>query len=351
MKKNSFSQPLYFSGLRNPARWIILMSVFIAGVAAGFGADRFVSSRRSAQIAYPVRETGSSTYKFIDPLLTFEIPESDAGSALVSLKLAIGASVAEHIRNHDADHVSVYVRTLKSGRWISVNPDERYSPASLLKVPTMIAFYKLAESDPEILSKRVQYAGGFNDNKAEHFKPARVIEPGMSYTIDELIHTMIAYSDNNATRLLHDNINPVLLEKVYNDLGVSISDAGTQDDFMTVNQYTYFFRVLYNATYLNRVLSEKAIALLSEPDFPQGIQAGVPGTIALAQKFGERSIADAHGVISARELHDCGIVYYPQHPYLLCVMTRGNDFDKLASMIRAISYLVYQDRDRQSRKQ
>ena len=351
MKKNSFSQPFYFSDRRNPAQWLVLISVFIAGVAVGLGAGRFVPSRGSALVAYPVREKGSSTYKFIDPLLTFETPESNAGSALVSLKSAIGASVAGHIRNHDADHASVYVRTLKSGRWISVNPDERYNPASLLKVPTMIAFYKLAESYPEILSKEVFYAGGLRDNNAEHFKPARAIEPGTSYTVDELIHAMIAYSDNNATHLLHDNINPVLLEKVYNDLGVSISDAGTQDDFMTVSQYTYFFRVLYNATYLNRALSEKAMGLLSMSDFMHGIETGASTTTVVAHKFGERSIADAHGTISTRELHDCGIIYYPQHPYLLCVMTRGSNFDKLAGIIQDISRLVYQDRDRQYRKQ
>ena len=173
----------------------------------------------------------------------------------------------------------------------------------------------------------------------------------MSYTIDELIRAMIVYSDNNATRLLHDNINPALLLRVYNDLGVSISDAESTDDFMTAGQYTYFFRVLYNATYLNRALSEKALELLSESDFVQGIEAGVPATTIVTHKFGERSIADTHGAISARELHDCGVVYYPLHPYLLCVMTRGSDFEKLAGVIQDISHLVWTDRDHQYRQQ
>jgi len=27
------------------------------------------------------------------------------------------------------------------------------------------------------------------------------------------------------------------------------------------------------------------------------------------------------------QLHDCGIVYYPETPYLLCVMTKGWNFE------------------------
>ena len=44
-----------------------------------------------------------------------------------------------------------------------------------------------------------------------------------------------------------------------------------------------------------------------------------------------------------KQLHDCGIVYYPKHPYLLCVMTRGDSFEYLDDTIRDISHLVYQE--------
>ena len=140
------------------------------------------------------------------------------------------------------------------------------------------------------------------------------------------------------------------MQKVYNDLGIPISELGQADDFMTVSQYTYFFRVLYNATYLNRALSEKAMDFLSKSDFSYGIETGASATVVVAHKFGERTIVDSHGALIARELHDCGIVYYPQHPYLLCIMTRGSDFDRLAAVIQDISRLAYQDRDHQYRK-
>ena len=77
------------------------------------------------------------------------------------------------------------------------------------------------------------------------------------------------------------------------------------------------------------------------PDFPQGLQAGIPASVEVAQKFGERQVFLHDGTLSYRELHDCGIVYAPDNPYILCVMTRGHDFASLSSTIRDISKVVY----------
>jgi len=42
------------------------------------------------------------------------------------------------------------------------------------------------------------------------------------------------------------------------------------------------------------------------------------------------------------QLHDCGIVYYPQRPYVICVMTKGRDLDVLKNVIKGISEIVYE---------
>ena len=93
-------------------------------------------------------------------------------------------------------------------------------------------------------------------------------------------------------------------------------------------------------------MSEKALSYMSEVDFKQGLVAGVPGGIAIAHKFGEKTVG-ASGEI--KQLHDCGIVYYPNNPYLLCVMSRGDSFEYLDDTIREISHIVYEEVDRQQR--
>ena len=41
------------------------------------------------------------------------------------------------------------------------------------------------------------------------------------------------------------------------------------------------------------------------------------------------------------ELHDCGIVYHPQNPYIICIMTKGGDINSEKLQIQKISKAVY----------
>jgi hypothetical protein len=88
-------------------------------------------------------------------------------------------------------------------------------------------------------------------------------------------------------------------------------------------------------------MSEKALAYLARTDYRKGLVAGVPPTIAVAHKFGLRRMNEM------KQLHDCGIVYYPDHPYLLCVMTSGPVPDYLDTTIADISRFIFEAVDRQ----
>ena len=105
---------------------------------------------------------------------------------------------------------------------------------------------------------------------------------------------------------------------------------------MNVKEYSSFFRVLYNSSYINKESSEFALELLAESKFTEGIKSGVPKNIVVSHKFGEQINKN-----SLLQLHDCGIVYAPKKPYILCVMTRGNNFDELADIIKNISKITY----------
>jgi hypothetical protein len=72
----------------------------------------------------------------------------------------------------------------------------------------------------------------------------------------------------------------------------------------------------------------------------EGIKAPLPPDLVVSHKFGERTEM-AGGSVAWRELHDCGIVYYPYEPYFLCVMTKGQDFDDQRAVLRGISAVVY----------
>ena len=176
--------------------------------------------------------------------------------------------------------------------------------------------------------------------------PSVTLTPNQPYTVSELLSHLIIYSDNNAASLLVNNFDPNALGDIFTDLNLGSSSYDTTGDSVTPKQLSLMFRVLYNGTYLTADWSEKALELLSQVNYKQGLVAGVPAGITVAHKFGERELVDSvTGQVTNDELHDCGIIYYPGSPYLLCVMTKGNNgsLQQLQTAIAGISATVYQE--------
>jgi beta-lactamase class A len=326
---------------RLPLRFIMIV-LFAAGVICGGIGYRFLIDAGNKPALIEKHEGG---YTFINPLLECDGAQESIGDPeLRPFQKGIQAYVEEAVKKKQASSISVYFRDLTNGPTFGVNEHERYALASLLKVPLMIAYFKAAESNPALLKQELVYDGKLDLNRMETLKGARAVIPGKRYTVEALIELMIAYSDNNAMTLLADHLDPGYRNRVYEDLGL-FDPTDRVHDIMSVAEYTSCFRILFNSSYLNRELSERALRYLAFPDFSLGIIAGVPPGLTVAQKFGERAYADT------RELHDCGIVYYPNMPYLLCVMTKGTDYVSLAGTIRDISRLVFAQVDANQKKQ
>jgi hypothetical protein len=134
-------------------------------------------------------------------------------------------------------------------------------------------------------------------------------------------------------------VDPARLDEVYALLRMQAPRAPGDDQYLSVQTYASFFRILYNATYLGREHSEWALTLLAASTWRDGLVGGVPAGVEVAHKFGEKS-DPRDGTV---QLHDCGIVYHPANPYLLCVMSSGPDFAVLDDAIVAVSRLVWQE--------
>ncbi|MDA8132045.1 MAG: class A beta-lactamase-related serine hydrolase [Elusimicrobia bacterium] len=260
-------------------------------------------------------------------------------SPIYPASLRVKELVRDRIAAGDADHISVYFHALQTGYWFGVDEKEKFIPASLLKMYLMIGVLKEAEKDPSILKRRIKLA----DHERGYdpvFPPSKKLVPGRLYTVDELLGGMISYSDNNAANNLFAVFNDYLQGQVYSDFGIAPEGAADLAD-LTVKQYMMAFLSLYNSTYLSLPMSQKALEYLARSDFGDGLAAGLPHGVTVAHKFGERAFSEGgDGMV---QLHDCGIVYHPEFPYMLGVMTRGKDMKKLAGIIRDVSKLVYEE--------
>ena len=211
-----------------------------------------------------------------------------------------------------------------------------YDPSSMLKVAVMMGYLNAAEADPTILMKKFPYTASVDEG--QYYKPKNPLQSG-TYNAEDLIEAMIIDSDNIALSILYNNDRKDFID-VLKTLQIPPPASTTTLDFMSPEMYSHLFISLYNGTYLSKQISEKALQLLTTTTFKNGLVAGVPEDTVVAHKFGEHTY-EVNSIPKARELHDCGIVYYPMHPYFLCVMTKGQDFTELESIISNISKMVY----------
>lgn len=277
-------------------------------------------------------------YKFINPLLECDSSTISQDKNLATLRKSLEFIINQDTGTGKISFASIYYRDLNNGPWFGINEKEYFSPASLIKVPVLIAYLKEAESDSSILNKKIINTKNFDYNQ-QNITPTLMLELNKEYTVEDLLNRMIIYSDNAAYELLLDNIDNSKIFNVYKDLDVDISKAQNDPNgnIITVKDYSSFFRILFNASYLNQKMSEKALNILSQTQYSKGLIAGLPTNTSVAHKFGERQFLPSR----EKQLHDCGIVYLTKKPYLLCVMSRSSDFNQAASFIKEVSKTVY----------
>jgi beta-lactamase class A len=320
--------------------------IFIVGILVGYQINNWQTKNKEAdKVKYS--EWHDRRYKLISPLLACETDDSSLSADLSRLKSGIEDYIDKRIEKDYLSHVSVYFRDLNNGPWFGIEEKELYVPASLVKVPVMMAVYRSAEDDPGILEKALTIETPRELVLTQYYEPEKTVEIGESYTTRELLEARIVYSDNLAFNTLASYVGQNRVEKVFMELGLPAEQNEDGEIILSVKNYAAVFRVLYNASYLIRDYSEEALELLARSKFKEGILAGIEDAVLVAHKFGERTSLTTDGW-QQRQLSECGIVYTNPDHYLLCVMSKGEQFKELEQVISHISEMVYTEvkRDR-----
>lgn len=293
----------------------------------------------------------------IEPLIAHDAKECSIESAFVNRDVVCGEpdvirktgyietrnDIIEYIETQKKEgrvsDAAVYFRDLHRGPVFGINELITFAPASLLKLPLAFVLLGAAEDQPAVAAQKINY-NGTTSVSDQRVKPRESAQIGNEYTITELLHMMLSYSDNASYEVLEQFLSNnesrmTIREETFQEIGL-IDPKDRVEATVTVRGYASLFRLLYNASYLNVEHSEQVLSWLAESDFKAGLVAGVPEGVKVAHKFGERLYAN-----DVKELHDCGIVYFPDNPYLLCIMTRGMEWESLEKLTAEISHIVY----------
>lgn len=307
--------------------WLIFTQVLIIWWVVFFAEDFFSSEVKNMEIRQAPWQ-----FNFISPLLECWLDINYNNTRAIERE--IYSYIENILQDSDVNHISYFARVLNSWWTFWYDQDREYTPASLVKLPLAMAVLKntpfelLSETvilwdDIEVLTRNIW---------------VEKTQLGWTYTIKELIENMLRYSDNIATEALFLLLWEDIINEVYRDLNLRpISFDEMNSINISPKQYAWFLRILYNATYIWHQRSEYLLRTLSRSDFDDGIAWPIPWFIRVSNKFWERSYSDS----SEKQLHDCGIVYAQKSPYVLCVMTSGDNYEQLSEIIQEISHMIY----------
>lgn len=231
--------------------------------------------------------------------------------------------------------IGIYFEYLPSGVSIGVNEKEVYFGASLLKVPVAMKTYKLIgegkiKKDQELIIEEKHLDKGFGDLWQKG--------AGTKISVREAVELSLAKSDNTADKLLRDLVKENPVSEVFDYLDIPTDVAKAPGAGVTAKNYSSIFRSLYLSSYLFYENSNEILEILTTSPYKDRILAGVPSNVKVAHKIG---IYKEPGKDESQTHADCGIVYAPKRPYILCVMT-DSLLTEATQEISQVSKIIYE---------
>jgi len=217
---------------------------------------------------------------------------------------------------------------LPTGTTIGVNEDKNFTAESLLKVPVVMAYYHKKEVNNIITDPTVQIQQNeLNAKFGDLYKKGA----GYSINLDDVVKDALQKSDNTASLVLADQISQSDFDFVYAGLDIP-ETVDKNSPIITAQEYASILKALYFGSVLDNDDSEHILDLLTKTDFNNLIPSGIPKNVPVAHKI---------GLVNKEIYEDCGIVYLPQKPYILCMVSKSNQTVAQQRMHK-LSQLVYQ---------
>jgi beta-lactamase class A len=223
---------------------------------------------------------------------------------------------------------SFYFDPLTNNALSTVQSGNLLRSASLLKLPEVMDLYRMSEDKIINLDQEATIEPGWlNETSGSLWMRG----PGSKISLREAARLALVDSDNTAANVVKFFVAQNFAgQDILNKLNTEIKVDKNGKAYTSASSYSSILKCLYISCYLSKGDSEYILNEMTQTNSP-GIRDGVPTGILVAHKFGatENSYAD------------CGIIYYPNHPYLMCLMLGAKRPVALPVMAK-VSNIVYQ---------
>lgn len=275
------------------------------------------------------------TAEFINkyPLLSKRLAAEDHNDILIDFD-PLRQQVKDYLAKINIPH-SFYFEYLPTGTNIRDGDSNELVGASLMKTPIVMNLYKAAEAGKIDLNKKVMVQKSDISSDPLYGSPGK-LKAGDMLTLREISRIALTESDNTAAYIVFRTSKDLipLKDQSLNNLDIEVQTRKTEEGgeyvLIGARAYASILKCLYLSCYLSEDSSSEILDSLTASTTTKRIKAGVPDNIKVASKIGS---------FSQQTQSDCGIVYLPKRPYLLCIMLQSNkDVETYFKEISRIAY-------------
>jgi beta-lactamase class A len=225
---------------------------------------------------------------------------------------------------------SFYAEYLPTGTSIKVNQDNQMVGASLLKVPVVMNLFRAIERGEVNLTDVVTIKEGDVDKRSGTLWQKGV---GARVTLKEVARYAIVDSDNTAVNVLIGVASGKfdLFQEAIDELDINLSVENDTQSTLGAQGYGSLLKCLYLSCFTNYAHSQLLLQWMAESNSPPRLKFEIPPTTQVAHKY---------GTSGGRSESDCGIVYIPKRPYIICVMVDAPP-EQANAFIAEVSGKVY----------
>ena len=234
-------------------------------------------------------------------------------------------------------HPSVFVWDYETGKYASLNSDEVFPAASIIKIPVLLQLFRSIELGQVSLNDKMTLTDYF---RAEGSGDIQFQREGNQYSMDYLAKKMIQISDNSSTNMLMSSVGGM------NDVNRAIKSWGLKNteinnwlpdmggtNVTTTEDLTRMLYNIENTSFLSNASKNKIFEYMGGVKNNRLIHAGLNPNAKFLHKTGDIGYM----------LGDAGIVITPNnHKYIVAIMaTRPYNAPAGKEFIVRASSIIY----------
>jgi beta-lactamase class A len=270
------------------------------------------------------------------PLLDPSVVQSNVHQEIINFD-PLRQNLKQYLINLNLSH-SLYFEYLPNGANIRNGADNQSEAASLLKVPIVMDLYRLSELGQINIDQQVTVKQSDISTDSDYGDPTH-LQAGNTLTLRQAAQITLQYSDNTTLQVIKDQVLPLLsdstdsvqsLDIAYGTIG---NNPGTEQVTISAMSYSSVLKCLYYACFNTPQDSTQILDYLSNSVEHGRLMAGVPAGIRVAHKVGSSLVSQS----------DCGIIYDPGKPYLVCLMffNLPSSVTNIDQYFQSVSQMIY----------